>query len=122
MDYKFIIVASIFIGFDIVSGVLSALITGTFKSSTMRVGGMHKLFLLVVIAFGYALDYAQILVDMGFSIPCLSSICLYITFMEICSIFENIEKGFPGALPRKLVNTLNQVAKENGVNDGEQED
>ena len=62
MDYRYIIVALIFIVFDVVTGVLQALINGTFKSHIMRKGGFRKLCLLVVIAFGVALDYSQTVV------------------------------------------------------------
>lgn len=117
MDYNYIIIALIFIGFDIVSGVLQSLINGTFESKKMRIGGLHKLFLLVVIAFGVALDFSQTLVNLGFSLPALKMICIYVTLMEVMSCVENVNSGFPNALPKPLVNTLKQVAKENGIED-----
>lgn len=122
MDYKYIVVTLIFIGFDIATGVLQALITGTFESHKMRKGGFRKLCLLVVIAFGVALDYSQTLVDLGFEIPCLSWICGYISLMEIMSIVENINTAFPNALPKGLTKMLNDVAHEKGVGDDEDHD
>lgn len=119
MEYKYIIVALIFIVFDIATGVLQALITGTFESHKMRKGGFRKLCLLVVIAFGVALDYSQTLVDLGFEFPCLKVIASYITFMEIMSIIENINAAFPNALPKSLVNVLGHAAAENGVEENE---
>lgn len=115
MDYKYIIVTLIFITFDIATGVLQALITGTFESHKMRKGGFRKLCLLVVIAFGVALDYSQMLVDLGFEFPCLKAIATYITFMEIMSIIENINMAFPHALPKALIDVLGHAAEENGV-------
>lgn len=115
MDYKYIIVALIFIVFDVVTGVLQALINGAFKSHIMRKGGYRKLCLIVCIAFGVALDYSQTLVDLGFQFPCLQMICGYITFMEIMSIIENINLAFPHALPKSLINVLGHAAEENGV-------
>ena len=115
MDYKYIIVALIFIVFDVVTGVLQALINGTFKSHIMRKGGFRKLCLLVVIAFGVALDYSQTVVDLGFTFPCLQMITGYITFMEIMSIIENLNLAFPGSLPKSLINVLGHAAEENGV-------
>ena len=115
MDYRFILVACIFIIFDIVTGVLQALINGTFESKKMRRGGVHKIMLLVVLAFGVALDYSQTLVELGFEFPCLKAIAGYITLMEIMSSVENINLAFPNALPKSLVNVLGHAAEENGV-------
>ena len=119
MDYRYIVVALIFIIFDVVTGVLQALITGTFKSHKMRQGGLRKLCLLIVIAFGVALDYSQMLVELGFTFPCLKMVACYITFMEIMSIIENINNAFPNALPKALVDVLGHAAKESGVEDNE---
>ena len=115
MDYRYIIVALIFIVFDVVTGVLQALINGTFKSHIMRKGGYRKLCLIVCIAFGVALDYSQTLVDLGFTFPCLRMITCYITFMEIMSIIENLNLAFPGSLPQSLIKVLGHAAEENGV-------
>lgn len=115
INTKFIIVAFIFILCDIFTGVVSALTTGSFKSGVMREGGLHKFMLLTVIVFGVVLDIAQYMVDLGFSIPATTAICGYITLMEIMSCIENIDKGFPGALPKILTKTLSDAASEKGV-------
>ena len=122
MDYRFILVACIFIVFDIVTGVLQALINGTFESKKMRRGGLHKIALLVVLAFGVALDYSQTLVELGFDFPCLKAIAGYITLMEIMSSVENINLAFPNALPKSLVNVLGHAAEENGVQKDDKEE
>ena len=88
----------------------------------MRQGGLRKLCLLIVIAFGVALDYSQMLVELGFTFPCLKMIACYITFMEIMSIIENINSAFPNALPKALVDVLGHAAKESGVEDNESEE
>lgn len=112
-----IIVACLFIVFDIVTGVLSAFITGTFKSSVMRKGGLRKLFLCVVIGFGVLLDYAQHVADLGFSVPACSAICIYIILMEIMSCIENFNKAVPGALPPALTKLLYSAAENTGITD-----
>ena len=122
MDYRFILVACIFIVFDIATGVLQALINGTFESKKMRHGGLHKIALLVVLAFGVALDYSQTMVELGFEFPCLKTIAGYITLMEIMSSIENINLAFPNALPKSLVNVLGHAAKENGVDEDDKEE
>lgn len=115
LEYNFIAVTCIFICFDVVTGVLQAFINGTFKSKIMRQGGLHKIALLVTLAFGVALDYSQTLVELGFTFPCLKTIAGYISLMEIMSIIENINLAFPNALPKSLIKMLGHAAKENGV-------
>lgn len=120
INTKFIIVAFIFILCDIFTGLVSAVVTGTFKSKVMREGGKHKFLLLSVIAFGVVLDIAQYMVDMGFNIPATTAICGYITLMEIMSCVENINKGFPNALPKTLVKTLSHAADEMGAKENKE--
>lgn len=122
MDYRFILATCIFITFDVVTGVLQAFINGTFDSKKMRQGGLHKICLLVTLAFGVALDYTQTLVELGFEFPCLKSIAGYITFMEILSCIENLNLAFPNLLPKSLVKILNHAAEENGVDAHEDHD
>lgn len=81
----------------------------------MREGGKHKLFLIVVMAFGISLDVSQSLIDMGFNLPCSECVCGYIALMEILSVVENINATFPNALPKALTNILYQTAKDKGV-------
>lgn len=115
INARFIMVAFMFILCDIGTGFVSAIATNSFKSKIMREGGKHKVLLLSVIAFGVVLDVAQHMVDMGFNIPATTAICGYITLMEIMSCLENINKGFPGALPKILTKTLSNAANEAGV-------
>lgn len=110
-----LIVACLFIVFDIVTGVLSAFITGTFKSSVMRKGGLRKLFLVVVIGFGILLDYAQHVAELGFEVPACHTICIYIILMEVMSCIENFNKAVPGALPKSLTKLLYSAADSAGV-------
>lgn len=112
---SFMIVACMFIACDIITGVTAALINKEFESPKMRSGGLKKFFYLIIIAFGVCLDLAQNMVDLGFSLPCTSGICAYLTLMEIMSCIENIEHGFPGMLPKALTKTLKQTAKNVGV-------
>ena len=110
-----ILVACLFIVFDILTGILSAFITGTFKSSVMRKGGLRKLFLVTVIGFGMLLDYAQHVADLGFSVPACHAICIYIILMEALSCIENFNKAVPGALPTSITKLLYSAADSAGV-------
>lgn len=121
MNYNYILVTIIFIILDVVSGVIQAMINHTFQSHKMREGGMRKLYLLVVIIFGMALDYSQTLIDLGFNLPCLSMICVYMSLMEIISIIENINLGFPNALPKSLTKILYDAAHDQGIGEEDED-
>lgn len=121
-DYKFVIVAFSFIILDIVTGLVSAWATSSFESRVMRDGGRHKVLLLCTMALGIAMDYAQVFVDIGVSIPATASICGYITLMEIMSCIENINRGFPKALPKSLVSLIKATAAEHEVEVKEDEE
>lgn len=105
-DKNAIVVALLFIGFDFVTGIFSAIKTGTFKSSIMRQGLVSKCGTILIIAFGIALDVAQHMYDLGLPISITNSICVYTTFMNIMSCIENFDKGFPGMLPPAIKNML----------------
>lgn len=124
MEINFIIVTFVLIVWDILTGLVSAWVTGTYKSTIMREGGKHKMMLLVAVVFGVLLDYSQTMVDFGFSVQATKLICSYISIMEICSSLENIDKGFPGALPKALTNLLSSAADKQGLNkkDEDEED
>lgn len=107
-----VIIAVALIAFDVITGVTAAFATGTFKSSIMRQGGWHKLMLLLAVCFGVFLDVAQGIVDLGVSIPAGSCICGYIILMEICSNIENINRGFPGAVPAPILKLFNTAKEE----------
>lgn len=110
-----IVAAVMLILFDVLSGLISAWVTGTFKSGIMREGGKHKLMLVLAIAFGVILDYAQQIATLGFSVPATTIICGYICIMEVLSCIENINKGFPGALPKKLTDILMVAGADQGI-------
>lgn len=85
-----LIVAAIFILFDVITGWLKALITATANSSIMRTGLMRKVGELMAVLFGYACEYCLPLIGIGVSIPFSTAICTYIVVMEIASVIENI--------------------------------
>lgn len=108
---KYISVATLFMIFDIITGLWSAIATKTYKSSVMREGGKHKVTLVLVILFGVLLDYAQTLVDIGFAIPATLIICIYIIIMEIGSCKENINKAYDKAIPEELNDVIDKAVE-----------
>lgn len=85
-----LIVVIIFITFDIGTGWLKALSTGTADSSIMRKGLFRKLAEILAVLFGYTCEIVFPLVDIDVSIPLAAGISTYIVIMETASIVENL--------------------------------
>lgn len=106
MKITFLIVALVFILFDIITGLVKAASTGTTSSSIMRVGLFHKVGEVLAILFGYACQFAFPYVDITIPIPMVEAISTYIILMEAASIIENLTKINP-----QLETILNKIFK-----------
>lgn len=80
---------AILIVLDYVTGLLKAFATRTVSSSKMRAGLYHKAGYAVVIALAFLLEHGQQFVNLGFTVPLITPVCLYIVFAEIVSVLEN---------------------------------
>lgn len=92
------IMAALFLmALDILSGLMSALITGSFASTKMREGLGHKAMLILVIALAVAVQgFSGHVAELGWSVPLIIPACAYIVVMEVSSILENVAKAYPG--------------------------
>ena len=91
-----------FILLDMITGLIKAFKEKSYNSSVMREGLFHKAGSILVIVFGFLVDYAQTFVDIGVTIPVAASLCTYIILMEIGSIVENVCVINPNILPDKI--------------------
>lgn len=80
---------AILIALDYVTGLLKAFATRTVSSSKMRTGLYHKAGYAVVIALAFLLEHGQQYVNLGFTVPLITPVCLYIVFAEAISVLEN---------------------------------
>lgn len=72
---------------DIITGYVAALINKNVDSQKMRVGLLHKVLIVLIVILSFILQFT-------FSIKFLSSsVCIYVIFMELVSILENIKKA-----------------------------
>ena len=104
------IVVSVFICFDVLTGWLKALYTGTLDSSIARKGLFHKVSELLVMIFGYLCEYSFPLAGIPFKAPIAGAIGVYIVAMETASIVENI-----AAMNPSLAQILSKVFSESKV-------
>lgn len=80
---------AILIALDYVTGLMKAFATRTVSSSKMRAGLYHKAGYAVVIALAFLLEHGQQYVNLGFTVPLITPVCLYIIFAEVVSVLEN---------------------------------
>lgn len=98
---KQLIVLAVFIGLDILTGLVKALARKDFASNAMREGLVHKLTELLAACFGYAADYALPIIGVTVRFSIFSAMIVYIVLMEAGSIIENIGQIYP-ALGEKM--------------------
>lgn len=81
---------------DVVSGFAKALMNGTLSSTKMRTGLWHKLAIIFLLVLGIILSAASGVLELGFEIPAIEMVAVYIVVMEVVSILENIKEINPG--------------------------
>lgn len=80
---------AILIVLDYATGLLKAFATRIVSSSKMRAGLYHKAGYVTVIALAFLLEHGQQYVNLGFAVPLIAPVCLYIIFAEVVSVLEN---------------------------------
>lgn len=108
---------------DIVTGLIKAKATQTPITSERGVKGFwSKMALLAGLAFGIFLDafipimLGAVSVELPFNLPIGTVVGCYIVLNECISIFENINKAAPTALPKWIKRLLNGA--KDTINDG----
>lgn len=79
-----------FILMDVITGLLKAVATNSFKSSIMRQGLFHKTAEILTLVFFKMVDVGEGYVDIGINVPTQLFACGYIVLMEMGQIAENI--------------------------------
>lgn len=95
MDYKILIITLIFILADLLSGFVAAVALKDVSSEKLRKGLWHKSGFIGLIALGYGLEIAARFADLGFEVPAVATVCIYVIITEAISIFENLCKLNP---------------------------
>lgn len=101
-----LLIPAAMMGIDVLTGLIYAFISETFKSTRMRSGLAKKAGEMLIIVMGMMFCFG-----MGIPEYVLSAVSLYIIFMEFMSVMENMKKlgvPIPVALYRVL-DTANDV-------------
>lgn len=91
-----LILVAILVAVDLVSGFAAAWATKNVQSSKLREGLWHKAGYAFVISAAMACEWgAANGLELGFEVPLVIPVCVWICFMEIVSILENAKKMNP---------------------------
>lgn len=82
--------------FDMVSGIIQAVMNREFRSSTMRTGLGHKAVLALIILLAICIEIlSDHVAGLGFGGVTIYVVCVAIIIMEVASIMENLSKAYP---------------------------
>lgn len=111
MDWHIAAIVAAFVVMDLATGVMQAVANKTLDSTKMRAGLWHKCGFIMVIILAALVEWAMQFVDLGFTLPLLAPVCVFIILTEIVSIFENVCKLSPELANTKLAQLFNVDVK-----------
>lgn len=103
IDWHILIVVLVFIVLDVVTGMMKAFMKKELNSTVMRNGLFHKSAFLLAIAFSYACEYGMMYLELGFTMPIVAAVCIYICLTETVSILENLGEMNPELANKKFM-------------------
>ena len=95
MNVKMTIIVASFILADILTGLITAVRNGEYKSSVMRVGLWSKLGEVAAILLAVLCEWALPVMNVDIQLPIFEGVSGYICIMELGSCVENITKISP---------------------------
>lgn len=90
VDTELLIITLIMIVLDLLSGFIGAVKEQKVMSEKLRQGLWHKSGFIGLIVLAYIVEYASMRFDLGFQVPTVLAVCIYIIVTEAISIFENL--------------------------------
>lgn len=102
-----IVIALVFNGLDLLTGIITAIKNKNIKSSKLRDGLFKKVGFLICYFLALMVDTEGSLIGFQIGTPILPIVILYACTTELVSILENISKINPDLLPEKLMEMFN---------------
>lgn len=91
LSYKVpFLIVSAFVLFDVITGFTGAVFEKRVSSSKMRDGLEHKIAFYLIWIFAFIVEVCSSALDIGFTIPCVLPVTVYVVATETVSILENI--------------------------------
>lgn len=101
--------------FDVICGLIGAIARRDFQSKRMREGLCHKAMLTLVVCLAFLLQgFTSHVADLGFSVPLIVPVCVYICLMEVASVLETISDTVPDLADSPLFRLFGSHADEGG--------
>lgn len=99
-----ILASCVMMAMDIVSGFVGAIVRGSVSSTKMREGLGHKAMLVLLVVLAVMVQAFTLHIgDMGWTVPLILPVCIYIVVMEVASVVENIVDAYPELKDTQLV-------------------
>ncbi|MCI9129988.1 MAG: phage holin family protein [Eggerthellaceae bacterium] len=90
MDFHVLLITGVMIVLDVVFGFAGAIKQKDVQSSKLRDGLWHKAGFVGLIALAYVIQYTAQHAELGFDVPSVMAVCVYVIVTEIVSVFENL--------------------------------
>lgn len=94
-DWHIPVIVLSFIVLDLATGVAKGAASHDLDSKKMRNGLFHKMGFIMAMALSYLCEYAMIYMELGFTVPIVNGVAIFICLTEIVSILENIKELNP---------------------------
>lgn len=111
MDWHIAAIVCAFVVMDLVTGIMQAVANKTLDSTKMRAGLWHKCGFIMCIILAALVEGSMHFIDLGFTLPLVTPVCVFIILTEIVSIFENVCKLSPELANSKLAQLFNIEVK-----------
>lgn len=110
--FNYAVIVAILIVVDIVSGFIQGFINKKLDSAYMLRGLIRKSGIVLVLILAGTCEYGMMYIDLGFTMPIVSGVVLFVCIMEIVSIIENIIKIDPRFQNNKFLSIFNIKGEE----------
>ena len=118
MLFSFVVVAALIV-LDIITGFLKAVETRNMNSSKLRMGLYHKGAFIGVIVLAVIVEWGSGFLQLGFQLPIVTPVCVYVALTEIVSVFENLCEINPELRGSKIAvifgGNINEKGNGNGI-------
>lgn len=111
-----IVIALIFSFFDVIAGLVCALVRRDFASAKVREGIGHKAVIILIIILSVLIEVASHYIDgLSFDVPITATVCSLVILMEIASVLETIKVTYPELSDTGIFGIFeNKEGRENG--------
>lgn len=114
-----IVITACFIALDLITGFVKGVYSKSINSTKMRKGLFTKSAFAFIIVLALLCEWAMAeMPELGFNLPILSGVCVFIILLEVVSIIENIASLNGKIMDTKLLQLFN-VSKEE-ISNGQQ--